>query len=127
MSAQLKLGRFVRLTGQHTFLWTRVINSVSPASLDTGIGQELPRRPHNSSSLTLTVAPERWSFQMTAWYFGERQEEFDLFGVNRAPGYWGSSGNASYKIDKHVTPFLRVENVANSSYMEVLGLQRSFP
>ena len=58
---------------------------------------------------------------MTAWYFGERQETFDLFGANRAPGYWGSAANGSYRLTKHVMPFLRVENVANSLYQEVLG------
>ncbi len=121
LSAHAKIWRYIQLSGQHTLLWSRVTNSVSPLSLDTGIGQELPRRPHNSSSLSLTISPARWSFQMTAWYFGERQEEFDLFGVNRAPGYWGSSANASYRISKHVTPFLRVENVTNSLYQEVLG------
>jgi vitamin B12 transporter len=120
-SAQAKLGRWARLSGQHTFLWSRVINSVTPNSLDTGIGQELPRRPHNSSALSLAIAPARWNFQMTAWYFGERQEEFDLFGANRAPGYWGTSANGSYRLTKHVTPFVRVENVANSLYQEVLG------
>jgi len=120
-SAQARLGRWVRLSGQHTFLWSRVINSVTPDSLDTGIGQELPRRPHNSSSLSLAIAPARWTFQITAWYFGERQEEFDLFGVNRAPGYWGTAANGSYRLTKHVTPFVRVENIANSLYQEVLG------
>lgn len=121
LSAQTRVGRYARLTGQHTFLWSRVTDSVSPNSLDTGIGQQLPRRPRNASSLTLAIAPARWSLQATAWYFGERQEQFDRFGVNRAPGYWGSSASASYRLTKRVTPFLRVENLANSLYQEVLG------
>ena len=120
-SAQTRPWRNIQLSGQHTLLWSRVVNSSSPLSLTTGIGQELGRRPHNSSSLSLTIAPSRWTLQMTAWYFGEHQEQSDVFGVNRAPGYWGSMANASYRASKHVVPFLRVENVANSRYQEVLG------
>ena len=120
-SAQTRPWRNIQLSGQHTLLWSRVINSSTPQSLTTGIGQELGRRPHNSSSLSLTVAPSRWSFQITAWYFGEHQEQSDTFGVNRAPAYWGSMASGSYRISKHVFPFLRVENVTNSRYQEVLG------
>ena len=120
-SAQTRPWRSIHLSGQHTLLWSRVINSSTPQSLSTGIGQELGRRPHNSSSLSLTVAPSRWSFQITAWYFGEHQEQSDLFGVNRAPAYWGSMASGSYLLSKHVVPFLRVENVTNSLYQEVLG------
>jgi vitamin B12 transporter len=120
-SARTTPWRNIQLAGQHTLLWSRVINSSTPQSLSTGIGQELGRRPRNSSSLSLTVAPSRWSFQITAWYFGEHQEQSDLFGVNRAPAYWGSMASGSYRLSKYVYPFLRVENVANSRYQEVLG------
>jgi outer membrane receptor protein involved in Fe transport len=120
-SAQTRPWRNIQLSGQHTLLWSRVINSSTPQSLSTGIGQELGRRPRNSSSFSLTIAPSRWSFQITAWYFGEHQEQSDLFGVNRAPGYWGSMASGSYRLSKHVYPFLRVENVTNSLYQEVLG------
>jgi outer membrane receptor protein involved in Fe transport len=120
-SAQTRPWRNIQLSGQHTLLWSRVINSSTPQSLTTGIGQELGRRPRNSSSLSLTVAPTRWSFQITAWYFGEHQEQSDTFGVNRAPAYWGSMASGSYRLSKHVFPFLRVENVTNSRYQEVLG------
>jgi vitamin B12 transporter len=120
-SAQTRPWRNVQLAGQHTMLWSRVINSATPQSLSTGIGQELGRRPRNSSSLSLTIAPSRWSFEITAWYFGEHQEQSDLFGVNRAPAYWGSMASGSYRLSKHVFPFLRVENVTNSRYQEVLG------
>jgi vitamin B12 transporter len=121
-SAQTRPWRNLQLAGQHTLLWSRVINSSTPQSLSTGIGQELGRRPRNSSSLSLTIAPSRWSFQMTAWYFGEHQEQSDTtFGINRAPAYWGSMASGSYRLSKHVSPFLRVENVTNSRYQEVLG------
>jgi len=120
-SAQARLWRSIQLSGQHTLLWSRVVNSSTPQSLSNGIGQELGRRPHNSSSLSLTIAPARWSFQITAWYFGEHQEQSDLFGVNRAPGYWGSMASGSYRLSRRVVPFLRVENIANSLYQEVLG------
>ena len=58
---------------------------------------------------------------MSAWYFGEHQEQSDVFGINRAPAYWGSMASGSYRISKHLFPFLRVENVTNSRYQEVLG------
>jgi vitamin B12 transporter len=120
-SAQTRPWRNIQLAGQHTLLWSRVINSSTPQSLATGIGQELGRRPRNSSSLSLTIAPARWSLQITAWYFGEHQEQSDTFGVNRAPAYWGSMASGSYRLSRHVFPFLRVENATNSRYQEVLG------
>jgi len=41
--------------------------------------------------------------------------------VNRNPGYTSAYGNASLQVSKHFAPFLRVENLANERYQEVLG------
>ena len=51
------------LNASYMHLWTRVIQSGSPTSTFYGIGQELPRRPGNSGSLSMSVSPKRWWLQ----------------------------------------------------------------
>jgi outer membrane receptor protein involved in Fe transport len=104
----------------YTKLWTRIVASNAPTSAFTGIGQELGRRPGDSGSVSMTVAPARWSFQAGAVFVGERQDT-DVFGVTRNPGYQNLYAGASWRAHKNVAPFLRVENLLNARYYEVLG------
>jgi outer membrane cobalamin receptor len=52
---------------------------------------------------------------------GEFQDSDFTFGVTRNPGYQFVYAAASYKATKHVTPVLRVDNLLNQRYEEVLG------
>lgn len=108
--------------GQETWLWSRVVNTQAALSAVSGIGTELPRRPHNVSSLAVAYAPGRkFTVESTVRYFGERQEAGDIFGVTRAPSYWNWDGAGSYRVTKNALLFLRGENLANYKYQEVLG------
>jgi outer membrane cobalamin receptor len=57
---------------------------------------------------------------------GERQDS-DGFtfnnAINRNPGYENVYASASFDAFKHVTPVLRLENILNERYEEVLGYQ----
>jgi outer membrane receptor protein involved in Fe transport len=119
-SAQARPMKFVTVNAAYTKLWTRIVTSNAPTSAFTGIGQELGRRPGNSVSASLTIAPARWSFQAGAVLVGERQDT-DLFGVTRNPGYQNVYAGASWRAHQHVTPFLRADNLLNARYYEVLG------
>jgi outer membrane receptor protein involved in Fe transport len=119
-SGRARLAKYVTLNGAYTLLYTRIVNSNSPASLTTGIGQELLRRPKNSGSLSLTVAPRRWWFIAGACLVGERQDS-DFLGTTRNPGYQNVFAGGGYRVNNHVTPFLRVDNLLNSRYEEALG------
>jgi len=51
---------------------------------------------------------------------GERQDN-DLFGVTRNPGYQTVYAALTWRAGEHVAPYLRVENLLNARYFEVLG------
>jgi len=69
------------------------------------------------------VTPRRWSFVAGGSFVGERQDADFTFGVTRNPGYENIYTSASYEIARHVTPVLRIDNLLNERYEEVLGYQ----
>jgi outer membrane cobalamin receptor len=124
-SARARLAGTVTVNASYMRLWTRVIQSGSPTSTFYGIGQELPRRPGNSGSVSLSVAPKRWWLQTGAVLAGERQDADYYLGVTRNPGYQNVYLCGSYRLSKHVTPFFRADNLFNARYEEVLGYSAS--
>jgi vitamin B12 transporter len=122
-SVEARLPGSILITGAYMWLDTRVTSSASPQSSTTGIGEELVRRPRNSGSFSLAATPRRWSFVVGGRFVGERQDADFTFGVTRNPGYENIYASASYQATKHVTPVLRVENLLNERYEEVLGYQ----
>jgi vitamin B12 transporter len=125
-SAQARVARNILVSGSYMRLYTRVTSSTSPVSSIVGIGRELIRRPRNSGSVSLSVTPRRWSFIAGGRFVGERQDS-DAFtfnnAINRNPGYENVYASASFDAFKHVTPVLRLENLLNERYEEVLGYQ----
>lgn len=122
-SAQARVTNYLLVTGAYMRLDTRITASTTPESSDTGIGEPLVRRPRNSGSLSIAVTPKRWSLVIGGSFVGERQDADFLFGVTRNPGYENIYASASYDIAKHVTPILKVNNLLNERYDEVLGYQ----
>jgi len=121
VSAQARLLRNVWITGTYMRLYTRVTASTTPLDSTTGLGHELVHRPRNSGALTVAVTPRRWSFVLGASLVGERQDADFTFGVNRNPGYENVYTSASYQINRHFSPTLRIDNLLNEHYEEVLG------
>lgn len=119
-SGRARLAGSLTLTAAYTHLWTRIIRSNTPTSPFYGVGQELARRPGNSGSLSLAFVPRRWWFTAGAILVGERQDA-DLLGVSRNPGYQNVYAAGSYRLSRHVSPFLRADNLLNSRYQEALG------
>lgn len=119
-SARTRLWKYVTLDGNYTRLYTRIVNSNTPGSPTMGIGQELMRRPRNSGSLSLSAAPRRWWFVAGASLVGERQDT-DFLGVTRNAAYQSVYASAGFRLNTHVTPYLRCDNLLNSRYEEALG------
>lgn len=118
LSGSAKLVRFVSLRAGYTKLYTDVTNDSDP----TQIGLPLVRRPRNSGSVSVELAPKRWSFAAGARFVGERQEDdFVFYAINRNPGYTFVFADASWQAAKHLMPFVRVNNLLNADYQEVLG------
>jgi outer membrane cobalamin receptor len=122
-SAQARITNSILITGAYMRLDTRITASTTPESSDTGLGEPLVRRPKNSGSLSIAVTPKRWSFVIGGSFVGERQDADFTFGITRNPGYENIYASASYDVTKHVTPVLKVENLLNERYEEVLGYQ----
>ena len=79
-SAQLM--RFVTLNAAYTKMYTRITNDPSPDQ----IGLELVRRPRNSGSISLELAPRRWTLIAGAQFVGERQDNDFVFGDESQSG-----------------------------------------
>ena len=67
------------------------------------------------------MTPRRWSLLVGGRAVGERQDSDYTFGVTRNPGYGTMFLSGSYTVNKHFTPYLRMDNLLNERYEEVLG------
>jgi len=121
-SSRMKVARWLTASGGYTRMWTRITASNTPDSIFYGVGQEIARQPGNSGTLSITLAPRRWTLSAGAILVGERQDPDPyVFGVTRNQGYQNVYATGSFRIDKHFSPFLRAANLLNQSYSEVLG------
>jgi outer membrane cobalamin receptor len=120
-SSEAKLPWNLSVSGNYTRLYTRVVSSVDPVDSDTGVGQTLLRRAPNSGSTSITYAPKKLTLVAGARIVGERHDSDFLFGINRNPAYQNVFFSASYTLSKHFTPVLRIDNLLNENYQEVLG------
>jgi vitamin B12 transporter len=112
--------RFVEFNVAYTYLRTRITrtNQLSPYG---GVGQELPRRPRHAASAWISIAPRRWMLLVGGRFVGERQDTDFVFGISRNPRYGNMYASGSWQITNHVEPFVRVDNLLNERYQEVLG------
>jgi len=116
-SGALQLTRYAKLRGNYTRLYTKITQSNAGDE-----GQQLQRRPLNSGSISLELAPRRWTLIAGARFVGERQEsDFVFYAINRNPGYQYVFASASWQATRHFAPFLRIQNALNQQYQEVLG------
>jgi vitamin B12 transporter len=120
-SARLRF-RNLGVRGQYTFLDTRVTSAASPTSASTGIGQELPRRPRHSGAVDITATFRRGFVNVNTTFVGERQDSDGVgFGVVRNPRYQKVDIAGGYALHTSVDLTLRIENLLNRRYEEVLG------
>ncbi|MGP0070819.1 MAG: TonB-dependent receptor [Bryobacteraceae bacterium] len=122
-SVEARITNYLGINGAYMWLDTRITASTTPESSATGIGEPLLRRPRNSGSLSIALTPRRWSLVVGGRFVGERQDDDFTFGVTRNSGYQNVYVSASYDIAKHFTPILRVDNLLNERYEEVLSYQ----
>ena len=107
--------RYVQASANWTRLYTKITQSGS------GVGLELPRRPRNSGAAWISIAPRRWTVVAGGRWTGDRRDTDFVFGATRSRPYRTMYFNGSYQLTRHVTPFLRIDNLLNERYMEVLG------
>jgi outer membrane cobalamin receptor len=119
--ARLRFG-WLRVSGQYTFLDTRVTAAASPLSATTGIGQELPRRPRHSGSFDVTGTFRRGFVNLNSTFVGERQDSDGVgFGIVRNPRYQKVGLGGSYTLRPSIDLVARIDNIFDQRYEEVLG------
>jgi outer membrane cobalamin receptor len=120
-SARLRIA-WLRVSGQYTFLDTRVTAAASPLSASTGIGQELPRRPRHAGAIDVTAIFRRGFVNFNTTFVGERQDSDGVgFGVVRNPRYQKVDLGGSYALRPSIDLIARIENLLDRRYEEVLG------
>jgi outer membrane cobalamin receptor len=114
LSGSARLARFVTAKVSFTKLYTRNVTNLRDP--------ELIRRPRNSGTISVELAPRRWTILAGARLVGERPEDdFTFTLINRANGYEDVFVTASWQARRHVQPFVRVNNALNERYAETLG------
>ena len=119
-SGTVRVWKYVQVAANYTHMRTRITSTVSTNPY-TGVGQELPRRPANAGSGWVSFTPGRWSLLVGGRAVSERQDSDYTFGITRNPGYGTMFLSASFTVNKHFTPYLRMDNLLNERYEEVLG------
>ena len=118
LSGAARITKNVTAHASYTLLDTKITKSSSGS-----YGQELARRARNSGAVSLEVSPRRWSFMAGVRIVGERQDNDFVFNVTRNPGYQEVFFNGSWRVNPHLTPFLRIGNLLDQTYQEALGFQ----
>jgi vitamin B12 transporter len=98
------------------------LNGTRLQAVDQTTGQELVRRPKASANLLLTVRPGEWTLNFAGRYVGRRADFDPVTGAPASnPGYVRLDAAASWRVLRWLSPYARVENLADRRYAEVLG------
>jgi outer membrane cobalamin receptor len=116
----------LRVAASYTFLNSRLNQSdKSPAE----IGLPLIRRPRHSGTLEMNWIDNRYDLSLDGSLVGKRRDLDPItgsrFNAQQQPifnqGYAKLNASGSYRINHRFTAFLRVENLLNQEYEEILG------
>lgn len=119
--------RQLRLAASYTFLRTRLERAQS--LLNAELGLSLLRRPRHAGTIEAGWVATRWDVTLDGSFLGRRRDldpvtgaRFD--GAGRAfinEGYAKLNLSGSYRFNRWVRGFARIENLLNQDYQEVLG------
>jgi vitamin B12 transporter len=89
---------------------------------DLDTGQELLRRPRESSNLVVVYAPKSWSTSLAGLYVGDR-EDVDPITFQRMvnEGYFRLDVAARWRPGTRLAPYARIENLLGEEYQPALG------
>ena len=127
ISASARPSSWLRLAGSYTFLRTRVERA--DGSLNPEVGFELLRRPRHSGSAEIAWVADRFDLSLDGSFVGRRRDIDPVSFARLDPagrpifneGYAKLSFAGSYRFNRWVAAFTRVENLLNDDYQEILG------
>jgi vitamin B12 transporter len=99
-----------------------LLNGTQLEAVDETTHTALVRRPKSSANLLLTARPGAWTLNFTGRYVGRRADFDPATGAPRAnPGYVRLDVAGSWRALRWLSPYARVENLADRDYQAVLG------
>ena len=127
-SAGIRPTRWLHVTGNYTWLETRVL------SLDGGfglvqryytVGQPLPRRPKHSGGMVATFRYRKLDANLTTGFRGHALDVEPNFGASAGfynhKGYENVGVNLNYRVRGNLTAYVNMHNVLNQRYEEIYG------
>jgi vitamin B12 transporter len=115
--------RLLMVQANYTYLDGHIQES-SQSSFPFRPGDPLLRRPKHSGDVTLTWTDRKWTARWTTRAVGRRADsDFFTYSVplQSNPGYSVSDAAFTYKFARPVSAFVRLENIFDHSYQEILG------
>ncbi|HEY6320113.1 MAG TPA: TonB-dependent receptor [Thermoanaerobaculia bacterium] len=111
------------LAGFRRGIFSAQLNGTRLDAVDLTTGLELLRRPRWSANLLATARPGPWTFSFTGRYVGERADLDPVITTVRRtnPGFVRLDLAASRRALSWLSPYARIENLADRRYSEVLG------
>lgn len=118
--------RRVFVQANYTYLDGHIQQS-NQASFPFRSGDPLLRRPRHSGDFAVTWSEAKWSAHWSTRYVGKRADsDFFTFsppGLRSNPSYTASDASFTYDFARPVSAFMRLENIFDRDYQEVLGYQ----
>jgi vitamin B12 transporter len=108
--------------GYRRGIFDATVNATLQNTEDQDTGLELLRRPKRSANLVLSARPGPWTLSAVGRYVGERAD-FDPFTFGRTvnPSYTRFDLAVRWRARSWLSPYARVENLADRRYSEALG------
>jgi len=107
----------------YTYLDGHIVQS-SQASFPFRTSDPLLRRAKHSGDVSLTWTDRKWSARWSTRAVGRRADS-DFFTyitpLTSNPGYSVSDAAFTYEFARPVSAFMRLDNIFNKQYQEVLG------
>ncbi len=122
LSAEVRATRWLNFSGHYSYDDSRVL--VAPNAFDPSqiAGNRLFRRPVNSGSLVVNFSAHRVDANFTAYFAGPRTDsDFLGLGFTQNSGYARFDAAVSYRVQRRASLFVRVANLFDNQYQEVLG------
>lgn len=114
----------VRLSANHTFVDSEIIDASSEFSEVLAAGQWALRRPRHSGQAQLMLDRGRLSVDLGAAWIGRRNDsDFSSLSpaITATNGHTLWRGQLAWRVVPQATAFVRAENLTDVDYMEPLG------
>jgi vitamin B12 transporter len=119
---QAKLRSRLLLSGGYTYTSSQYLDNPAPFDPIFDPGRPLLRRPKHSGTMLLSYLGTRWGANLGGSFVGARADsDFFGFGIEHAAGYVRADAGGWYAVNSRVTGYVKVENVLDRNYNEVVG------